>query len=324
VRGAQGLLHPAGPLWPVRLSRRPAFQCRVGPACSGSRLQGWRVNSGHVKSTVRAGPCMAVPVQAFSTCFVHVVSSYVYTFTACAAARAPSASARPAGPSPRARRARRRAAAAAAAAAMPAVAIARRRLLTVLGTGCPVPESLVDHRSPLHRLTRAVDCHAELPQGRHTSDPGRTEGSSCSRLSAGRERKGMARKKVREADAKKLLAQHFARLNGRDLAIRVAQVDGATDYAALLKAQPWLGTSKLVVRAERPRVFSSLDPCAALGWHPPARPNPPAHGLLGPGPAQAHLGHRATTGGGGDGGGVRGRHPGRQPLPASLPRGATA
>ncbi|KAJ9512086.1 hypothetical protein QJQ45_012635 [Haematococcus lacustris] len=59
----------------------------------------------------------------------------------------------------------------------------------------------------------------------------------------------MARKKIREHDAKRLLRTHFARLVGRDLPIHVAQVTSATDHAALLQAHPWLTTSKLVVKA---------------------------------------------------------------------------
>mmetsp|Transcript_11426 Transcript_11426/g.20143 ORF Transcript_11426/g.20143 Transcript_11426/m.20143 type:complete len:428 (+) Transcript_11426:129-1412(+) len=60
----------------------------------------------------------------------------------------------------------------------------------------------------------------------------------------------MARKKIREHDAKILLRTHFKRLAARELPIRVAQVDATTDLAALLHASPWLLTTKLVVKPD--------------------------------------------------------------------------
>ncbi|KAJ9511931.1 hypothetical protein QJQ45_004496 [Haematococcus lacustris] len=82
----------------------------------------------------------------------------------------------------------------------------------------------------------------------------------------------MARKKIREHDAKRLLRTHFARLVGRDLPIHVAQVTSATDHAALLQAHPWLTTSKLVVKAGKRQSgngqsgFARNDGCTSL--HP--------------------------------------------------------
>lgn len=60
----------------------------------------------------------------------------------------------------------------------------------------------------------------------------------------------MARKKIREYDAKRLLRTHIARLAGLELPINVAQVDAKTDYAALLQANPWLNTQTLVVKPD--------------------------------------------------------------------------
>jgi ATP citrate (pro-S)-lyase len=60
----------------------------------------------------------------------------------------------------------------------------------------------------------------------------------------------MARKKVREHDAKKLLKAHLQRLAGLDLPIQVAQVTSSTDFAELLQSNPWLTTSKLVVKPD--------------------------------------------------------------------------
>ncbi len=60
----------------------------------------------------------------------------------------------------------------------------------------------------------------------------------------------MARKKIREYDAKRLLKSHIARLAGQDLPIQVAQVNAQTDTAALLQANPWLVNTKLVVKPD--------------------------------------------------------------------------
>lgn len=60
----------------------------------------------------------------------------------------------------------------------------------------------------------------------------------------------MARKKVREYDAKRLLAATFKRLLGKDLPVRVAQVTAETKWNELLAAHPWLSTTKLVVKPD--------------------------------------------------------------------------
>jgi ATP citrate (pro-S)-lyase len=60
----------------------------------------------------------------------------------------------------------------------------------------------------------------------------------------------MARKKVREFAGKRLLKAAMQRLHGVDLPIRVAQVKASTDLAALVQANPWLATEKLVVKPD--------------------------------------------------------------------------
>ena len=60
----------------------------------------------------------------------------------------------------------------------------------------------------------------------------------------------MARKKIREYDAKRILAARFASLFNTQLPINVAQVDASTDYAALLLLNPWLAANKLVVKPD--------------------------------------------------------------------------
>lgn len=60
----------------------------------------------------------------------------------------------------------------------------------------------------------------------------------------------MARKKVREYDAKRLLKAAFRRLLGQALPIQVAQVNAETDFSALLQSQPWLANTKLVVKPD--------------------------------------------------------------------------
>ncbi len=60
----------------------------------------------------------------------------------------------------------------------------------------------------------------------------------------------MARKKIREYDAKRLLKLHLQRLALKSLPIQVAQVNASTDIPALLHANPWLVSSKLVVKPD--------------------------------------------------------------------------
>ncbi|MEW5317463.1 MAG: hypothetical protein WDW38_008755 [Sanguina aurantia] len=60
----------------------------------------------------------------------------------------------------------------------------------------------------------------------------------------------MARKKIREYDAKRLLKTHIQRLAGLTLPIRVAQVTPLSTQQALIAEHPWLLTSKLVVKPD--------------------------------------------------------------------------
>ncbi|GAX77776.1 hypothetical protein CEUSTIGMA_g5219.t1 [Chlamydomonas eustigma] len=60
----------------------------------------------------------------------------------------------------------------------------------------------------------------------------------------------MARKKVREYDAKRLLSSAFSRLLSIELQIKVVQASSSTDYATLANENPWLSTSKLVVKPD--------------------------------------------------------------------------
>nr|GMD98815.1 ATP-citrate synthase alpha chain protein 2 [Ipomoea batatas] len=60
----------------------------------------------------------------------------------------------------------------------------------------------------------------------------------------------MARKKIREYDSKRLLKEHFKRLGGYDLAIKSAQVTESTDLNELVDKEPWLSSTKLVVKPD--------------------------------------------------------------------------
>lgn len=60
----------------------------------------------------------------------------------------------------------------------------------------------------------------------------------------------MARKKIREYSSKSLLKTHIARLAGLELPLQVVQVTQSTDFAELLSANPWLKTTKLVVKPD--------------------------------------------------------------------------
>ncbi|KAJ7943668.1 ATP-citrate synthase alpha chain protein [Quillaja saponaria] len=60
----------------------------------------------------------------------------------------------------------------------------------------------------------------------------------------------MARKKIREYDSKRLLKEHFKRLSGNELPIKSAQVTEATDFNELALKEPWLSSSKLVVKPD--------------------------------------------------------------------------
>ncbi|KAK0593089.1 hypothetical protein LWI29_030611 [Acer saccharum] len=60
----------------------------------------------------------------------------------------------------------------------------------------------------------------------------------------------MARKKIREYDSKRLLKQHLKRLADIDLQICSAQVTEATDFTELTNKEPWLSSSRLVVKPD--------------------------------------------------------------------------
>ncbi|KAK4261339.1 hypothetical protein QN277_004351 [Acacia crassicarpa] len=60
----------------------------------------------------------------------------------------------------------------------------------------------------------------------------------------------MARKKIREYDSKRLLKEHYKRLCGKELPIKSAQVTESTDFNELVEKEPWLSSSKLVVKPD--------------------------------------------------------------------------
>ncbi|KAF9681456.1 hypothetical protein SADUNF_Sadunf05G0003400 [Salix dunnii] len=57
-------------------------------------------------------------------------------------------------------------------------------------------------------------------------------------------------KKIREYDSKRLLKEHLKRLSGIDLQICSAQVTEGTDFAELTNKEPWLSSTKLVVKPD--------------------------------------------------------------------------
>ncbi|CAL0310278.1 unnamed protein product [Lupinus luteus] len=60
----------------------------------------------------------------------------------------------------------------------------------------------------------------------------------------------MARKKIREYASKRLLKEHFNRISGQDLPIKSAQITESTDFNELAEKEPWLSSSKLVVKPD--------------------------------------------------------------------------
>nr|GLL20056.1 ATP-citrate synthase alpha chain protein 3 [Ipomoea trifida] len=60
----------------------------------------------------------------------------------------------------------------------------------------------------------------------------------------------MARKKIREYDSKRLLKEHLKHLYGIDLQICSAQVTESTDFVELTNKEPWLSSTKLVVKPD--------------------------------------------------------------------------
>ncbi|KAL8157073.1 ATP-citrate synthase alpha chain protein 1 [Apium graveolens] len=60
----------------------------------------------------------------------------------------------------------------------------------------------------------------------------------------------MARKKIREYDSKRLLKEHYKRITGAELAIKSAQITESTNINELVEKEPWLSSSKLVVKPD--------------------------------------------------------------------------
>lgn len=60
----------------------------------------------------------------------------------------------------------------------------------------------------------------------------------------------MARKKIREYDSKRLLKEHYKRITGSELAIKSAQITESTTINELVEKEPWLSSSKLVVKPD--------------------------------------------------------------------------
>lgn len=60
----------------------------------------------------------------------------------------------------------------------------------------------------------------------------------------------MARKKIREYDSKRLLKEHYKRITGSELAIKSAQITESTNINELVEKEPWLSSSKLVVKPD--------------------------------------------------------------------------
>lgn len=60
----------------------------------------------------------------------------------------------------------------------------------------------------------------------------------------------MARKKIREYDAKRLTKAHASRLANVDMAVNVVQVKSQTSFASLIEDHPWLKSTRLVVKPD--------------------------------------------------------------------------
>uniref|UniRef100_A0A0D6R3P5 ATP citrate synthase n=1 Tax=Araucaria cunninghamii TaxID=56994 RepID=A0A0D6R3P5_ARACU len=60
----------------------------------------------------------------------------------------------------------------------------------------------------------------------------------------------MARKKIREYDSKRVLKEHLKRLTGMQLDIKSAQVTESTDFNELADREPWLSSTRLVVKPD--------------------------------------------------------------------------
>ncbi|KAI9193771.1 hypothetical protein LWI28_000088 [Acer negundo] len=60
----------------------------------------------------------------------------------------------------------------------------------------------------------------------------------------------MVRKKIREYDSKRLLKEHLQKLAGIHLPITSAQVTESTDLTGMLDKEPWLSSTRLVVKPD--------------------------------------------------------------------------
>eukprot|EP00271_Cylindrocystis_brebissonii_P019312 TRINITY_DN5833_c0_g1_i1.p1 TRINITY_DN5833_c0_g1~~TRINITY_DN5833_c0_g1_i1.p1 ORF type:complete len:423 (+),score=102.43 TRINITY_DN5833_c0_g1_i1:248-1516(+) len=60
----------------------------------------------------------------------------------------------------------------------------------------------------------------------------------------------MARKKIREYDSKRILKEQLKKLTGIDLKSNAAQVTSETDFTELEEKEPWLNSTRLVVKPD--------------------------------------------------------------------------
>jgi ATP citrate (pro-S)-lyase len=60
----------------------------------------------------------------------------------------------------------------------------------------------------------------------------------------------MARKKIREYDSKRIFKEHLKRLAGIAVDIKAAQVTESTDFDELADKEPWLNSTRLVVKPD--------------------------------------------------------------------------
>lgn len=60
----------------------------------------------------------------------------------------------------------------------------------------------------------------------------------------------MARKKIREYNSKRIFREHLKRLAGIEVDIKAAQVTEATDFNKLADEEPWLNSTRLVVKPD--------------------------------------------------------------------------
>ncbi|XP_073035765.1 ATP-citrate synthase alpha chain protein 1-like [Primulina eburnea] len=60
----------------------------------------------------------------------------------------------------------------------------------------------------------------------------------------------MARKKIREYVSKRLLKENFKRISGSELAMKCVQITESTNFEELVEKEPWLSSTKLVVKPD--------------------------------------------------------------------------